>query len=140
MNHIDLPSIAQLSVGFDRMFNELNRIASSNTNYPPYNLVQFSDTDYAVEVAVAGFTEEELDVELREGKLYISGKKVHSEKDAEKYLYRGISSRNFTRVIPLAENIEVKNATIKNGLLSVFLKQVIPEELKPKKIPIRIAS
>jgi molecular chaperone IbpA len=136
---IDLPSIARHAIGFDRMFEELNRTfanSRSGDNYPPHNVIQLDDTHFVVEVAVAGFSEEDLDVELKDNVLTVKGERPKTEGEAPKYLHKGISARNFTRNFPLAENIEVRGATVKNGVLSVALELHVPEEQKPKKIAI----
>lgn len=140
---IDLPSIARHAIGFDRMFEELNRTFANSRgsdNYPPHNVVQLDDTHFVVEVAVAGFAEEELDVELKDNVLIVKGEHPKAEGEQPKYLHKGISARNFTRNFPLAENIQVRGATVKNGILSVALELVVPEEQKPKKIAITFAK
>jgi molecular chaperone IbpA len=143
---LDLPSfvnqIHRQTIGFDRMFEELNRtFANSRTdgNYPPHNVVKLDDTHYVIEVAVAGFAEDEIDVELKENVLTVKGEQAKPEQEVE-YLHKGISARNFTRTFPLAEHIEVRGATVKNGILAIALEQVIPEENKPKKIAITFAK
>jgi molecular chaperone IbpA len=134
----DLPALHRHSIGFDRMFEELNRtFANSKDNYPPHNIIQLDDTHFVIEVAVAGFAENEIDVELKENVLIVKGEKEKSpEKEGREYLHKGISARNFVRTFPLAENVEVRGATVKNGILAVALELVIPEEEKPKKIQI----
>jgi molecular chaperone IbpA len=139
----DIPAIHRHAIGFDRVFDELNRAfanSKSDGNYPPYNIVQLNDTQYVIEVAVAGFAETELDVELKDNILIVKGEKSKEEGSETNYLHKGISNRNFTRNITLAENVEVRGATVKNGILSVALELVIPEEQKPKKIAISFAK
>ena len=133
----DLPTLHRHAIGFDRMFEELNRTFanSKGDNYPPYNVVKLDDAHYVVEVAVAGFNEEELDVELKDGVLTVAGERAKQE-DTPEYLHRGISARSFVRRFTLADNVEVRAATVKNGILSVALEHVVPEEKKPKKIAI----
>lgn len=142
---LDLPSfvnqIHRQTIGFDRMFEELNRtFANSRTdgNYPPHNVVKLDDTHYVIEVAVAGFAEDEIDVELKENVLTVKGEQT--KKEEVEYLHKGISARNFTRTFPLAEHIEVRGATVKNGILAIALEQIVPEEDKPKKIAITFAK
>lgn len=144
---LDIPSLHRHAIGFDRMFEELNRSFANSKggdNYPPYNVIKLDDTHYVVEVAVAGFSEDELDVELKDGTLSVSGEKVNSEVKisgyAAEYLHKGISARNFLRRFTLAENVEVRAATVKNGVLSVDLEHVIPEEKKLKKIAITFSK
>jgi len=148
LSAIDLPTLHRnalnRAIGFDRIFNELERNFSNSradNSYPPYNISKLDDTHYVVEVAVAGFKETELDVELKEGMLTIRGEQVKSEPETEvDYLHKGISNRNFTRQFNLADTIEVRGATVQNGILAIALEQIIPEEKKPKKIEITFAK
>jgi molecular chaperone IbpA len=142
---LDLPSfvnqIHRQTIGFDQMFEQLNRqfASSKSDNYPPHNVVKLDDTHYVIEVAVAGFAEDEIDVELKENVLTVRGEQVKREDEVE-YLHKGISARNFVRTFPLAEHIEVRGATVKNGILAIALEQLVPEEDKPKKIAITFAK
>ena len=140
---LDLPSfvnqIHRQAIGFDNLFEQLNRITKTDGNYPPHNVVKLDDTHYVIELAVAGFAETEIDVELKENVLTVKGEKEKKEDEVE-YLHKGISARNFVRTFPLAEHIEVRGATVKNGILAIALEQVIPEEEKPKKIQITFAK
>ena len=135
---IDLPTFARHAIGFDRVFNELNRTfanSKSTENYPPYNIARLDDTHYVIEVAVAGFAEDEIDVEIKESTLIIKGEKPKKDKEIE-YVHKGISARNFERSFTLADNVEVRAATVQNGILAIALEHVVPEEQKPKKIAI----
>jgi len=135
---IDFPAFSRHTIGFDRLFDELNRSFSNsrgNDNYPPYNISRLDETHYVIEVAVAGFNESELDVEIKDSIVTIKGQKVKPEKEVE-YLHHGISARNFERVFTLSPDIEIRGATVKNGVLAVALEHVIPEEKKPRKIAI----
>jgi molecular chaperone IbpA len=136
VNSLDIPTLQRFAVGFDRMFDELSRTAGTlnASNYPPYNIIRRSETEYAVEVAVAGFEENELDVEVVNNELVITGNKT-MEATAE-YLHQGIAGRDFVRTFALFENVEVKGAQVKNGILTVTLEHLIPESAKPKKIAI----
>ncbi len=138
VNSLNIPGIERFAVGFDKMFDELSRTAGSlnGSNYPPYNIIRNTETTYTIEVAVAGFTESELDVELKNGELHGVGKKEGLTEDPAKYLHNGIAARNFIRTFALAENVEVQEAAVKNGILSVTLEHIIPESAKPKKIAI----
>lgn len=135
---IDLPTFARHTIGFDRMFNELGRTFanSGKDNYPPYNIAQLDDTHYVIEVAVAGFEEDELDVELKDQILYVKGSKVKKDTSEITYAHKGISTRNFERHFTLNPDVQVRAATVKNGILAVALELVVPEEQKPKKIAI----
>jgi len=136
VNTLDIPSIQRFAVGFDRMFDELSRTAGTlnASNYPPYNIIKESETIYKIEVAVAGFEESELDVETVDNELIIKGNKA-IEANGE-YLHQGIAGRDFVRTFALFENVEVKGADVKNGILTVTLEHIIPESAKPKKIAI----
>ena len=142
---LDLPTfvnqIHRQAIGFDSLFEQLNRnfANSKSDNYPPHNVVKLDDTHYVIEVAVAGFAEDEIDVELKENVLTVRGEQAKKEAEVE-YLHKGISARNFVRTFPLAEHIEVRGATVKNGILAVALEQVIPAEQKAKKIAITFAK
>ena len=126
------------TIGFERIFERLNSIATENlgpTNtYPPYNINRHSPHKFDIEIAVAGFAEEELDVEYKDSSLTIQGKK--EDKETDNYLYKGIANRSFRRHFHLEDYTEPPGASIKDGLLTIHLEKIIPEELKPKKIKI----
>jgi molecular chaperone IbpA len=141
---LDLPAfvnqIHRQSIGFDRMFDELNRaFGPRKDNYPPHNVLKLDDTHYVIEVAVAGFAENEIDVELNDNVLTVKGEQAEKETDVE-YIHKGISARNFTRAFPLAENVEVRGATVVNGILAIALERIVPDEKQSKKIPISFAK
>jgi molecular chaperone IbpA len=139
LSTLDLPSLHRHAIGFDRMFNELNRTFanSKSDNYPPYNIAKIDETHYIVEVAVAGFKESELDVEFKDGTLTIKGEQVKEEKtEGTEYLHKGISTRSFVRSFTLADNVEIRGANVTNGVLAIALEHVVPEEKKAKKIAI----
>ena len=124
-------------VGFDNIFNELERLVDAttptrNTSFPPHNIIKLDDNKYVVEMAVAGFGQDEVDVEIHDGTLIVKGeKKDQTEVD---YLYRGIATRSFTKSIRLSESIEVRGAQFKDGILRIALENIIPEHKKPRKI------
>jgi len=131
------------SVGFDNLFNDFDRILSYNTSsinhYPPYNIRKVNDTDYVIELAVAGFGKKDIKVKSQENTLTISSAKDEQDvldKD-ESVLHRGISKRSFTRSFTIADDVVVKGADLKDGLLSVSLERIIPDEKKPKFIDIK---
>lgn len=129
----------KIGVGFDRMFNELDRLmqlsaTGSNGGYPPFNLEKTSDTGYRITLAVAGFTDAELDVTQQENILTVTGEK--RSEDRGEYLHRGIATRNFTRQFVLADHVDVKTAGLRDGLLIIDLEKQVPDELKPRKIPL----
>lgn len=142
LHTIDLPSLHRHAIGFDNLFEQLNRtFANSKTdgNYPPHNVVKLDDTHFVIELAVAGFADNEVDVELKENILTVTGERAKPENEVE-YLHKGISARNFKRTFPLGEHIEVRGATVQNGILAIALEQVVPEEQKAKKIAITFAK
>lgn len=144
LSTLDLPTLHRHAIGFDRIFDELNRTFANSANgrtdnYPPHNVVKLDDTHYVIEVAVAGFAEDEIDVELKENVLTVKGEQTKKEKEVE-YLHKGISARNFVRVFTLANDMQVRGATVKNGILAIALEQVVPEEQKAKKIQITFAK
>ena len=124
-------------VGFDNIFNELERLVDGtaptrNTSFPPHNIIKLDDNKYVVEMAVAGFGQDEVDVELHDGTLIVKGeKKDQTEVD---YLYRGIATRSFTKSIRLNDSIEVRGAQFKDGILRIALENIIPEHKKPRKV------
>lgn len=139
LHTFDFPQLHRSAIGFDRLFDELNRTFanSRSDNYPPHNIAQLDDTHFVVEVAVAGFKESEIDVELKDKVLTVKGEKVKDEDAPEiKYLHKGLSARNFTRTFTLADHVEVVAATIENGVLAIALELVVPDEDQPKKIAI----
>jgi molecular chaperone IbpA len=138
INTLDIPSIQRFAVGFDRMFDELSRTAGTlnASNYPPYNIIKESETIWKIEVAVAGFDESELDVEIINNELVVTGAVNKENKIEAQYLHQGIAGRDFERTFALAENVEVKGASVKNGILTVTLEHIVPESAKPKKIAI----
>ena len=134
---VDTAQLANLSralVGFDRYFN--NQFANVNGNYPPHNIVKYNDTHYGIEVAVAGFSKEEITVEVDQDQLYITGKKTSVSEGVE-YLHRGLAARDFEQTFTLAEYMEVRGAEVKDGMLKIEIERVIPEALKPRQIKIK---
>jgi molecular chaperone IbpA len=135
LRSLDIPSIHKFGIGFDNMFDELTRMTNQQTlNYPPYNIVKTSEDAFYIEVAVAGFGEGEVEINIDNQVLVIKGKK-EAEVTAE-YLHQGISNRDFVREFTLAEHVEVKSAINENGVLTIELERIVPEEHKPKKIAI----
>jgi molecular chaperone IbpA len=139
MRHFDLTPFYRSTVGFDRLFASLDQLVGGPDNgqtYPPYNIEKTGDNAYRVTLAVAGFGEEDLAIEAKENTLTIKGEKKETvEKDGE-VLYRGIAARAFERRFQLADYVEVKGASLQNGLLHVDLVREIPEAAKPRQIKI----
>lgn len=141
LRSLDIPSIHKFGIGFDSILDELMRVNAqqTNTNYPPYNIVKHSEDAFAIELAVAGFREGDINITLEKNVLTIKGEQTISldelEKDVE-YVHRGISARNFDRVFTLADYVEVIGAKAENGILTIELERQVPEEQKPKTVAI----
>ena len=130
-------------VGFDDQINRLHKMHDDITknipNYPPYNIKKTGENTYVVEIAVAGFARQDIEIELADGKMLVKGKVVNDESD-DNYLFKGIANRAFTRTFALDDQIEVKDAEMLNGMLKVFLERIIPEHKKPKKVEVKEAG
>src|SRR3954452_19485940 len=136
----DFAPYRRSAVGFDRLFDMLENSSFGNggENYPPFDLIKLGDNDYRIELAVAGFKPDELDITSQQNQLIVSGRKKEEDeqKEGNDYVYRGIATRSFERRFALADHIQVKGADIRDGLLSIELVREIPEAMKPKKINI----
>jgi molecular chaperone IbpA len=139
MTNLTLHPYQRLGVGFDRMFNELDRLLQvnhgNNNGYPPFNLEKLDDHAYRITMAVAGFTEKDIEVTLQENTLTVTGAKTEEDTTAN-YLHRGIANRSFKREFVIGDRVEINTASLKDGMLVIDLTEVIPEESKPKKIPL----
>lgn len=137
MRNIDLSPLYRTIVGFDRMANLIETAARQEQapNWPPYNVMQFDEDQYRIEIAVAGFAQNDLDIEIKEGLLTVKGDKTTNVEET-KYLHRGIAERAFERRFQLADHVKVVGANLENGLLVIDLKREIPEAAKPRKISI----
>lgn len=138
MRAFDLSPLLRSSIGFDdlaRLTESLARVDPSAQSWPPYNIEKLGEDEYRITMAVAGFTPEELDIELEDRSLTITGRSNEDE-EGRTFLHRGIAKRAFTRSFRLAETIEVNGARFENGLLSIDLVRRVPEHLKPRKIAI----
>ena len=133
----DFAPLFRTAIGFDRLARLVDTAAqNANTaGYPPYNIEKTADDSYRITMAVAGFAPEDLDITLREGTLVVTGR-VHEDEGRGELLYRGIAGRAFERRFALADHIVVDGADLANGLLSIGLKRVVPEALKPRRIEI----
>jgi molecular chaperone IbpA len=140
LRSFDIPALTKFGIGFDNMFDELMRVSAqqSTSNYPPYNIVQINEDEYMISMAVAGFGHDNLSVTKDKKFLIIEGKEYqpNSEKIVPNYLHKGISNRDFRREFQLADHVEISNAHLELGILSVYLKREVPEEAKPKTIAI----
>ena len=140
MRTFDLTPFYRSTVGFDRLFNLLDQAAGDAPGYPPYNIERTGENDYRISVAVSGFSQGELSIVAKENTLTIKGEKVANENSKNEVLYRGIAARAFERAFQLADFVQVKNASLENGLLHVDLVREIPEAAKPRSIPISTSA
>ncbi len=145
MRRFDLTPLYKSTVGFDHVASILEQLASAETDngYPPYNIERVDENNYRITMAVAGFSEADLEIEVREGTLRVSGQKPAEteQEDTERvFLHRGIASRNFERRFRLAEHVEVSGAKLENGLLHIDLRRELPDAMKPRKIEIANAN
>ena len=139
MNTIDLSPLYRTMVGFDRMANMIDAASRLDgaQGYPPYNIERIGDDQFAIELAVAGFGEADLDVEVKENLLTVAGKKQAPEDgETRDFLHRGIAERGFIRRFQLADHVVVDGAGLENGLLRIELRRELPEAAKPRKIAI----
>ena len=134
---LDLPSIHRHFVGFDRLFDDMDRMFenSKGSGYPPYNVAQINDNEYMISIAVAGFGMDNLTIEKDKDVLKIEGTAPKGDEKVN-YLHKGIGGRNFRREFTLAEHVDVKDANLELGMLNIHLVREVPEELQPKKIKI----
>jgi molecular chaperone IbpA len=148
LRSFDIPTLTKFGIGFDNMFDELMRVSAqqSSTNYPPYDIVQINDDEYVISVAVAGFGQDDLSVVKDKKFLIIEGKHYREEVEegdytaTTKYLHKGISERSFRREFQLADHVEIGNAHLELGILSIHLTREVPEEAKPRSIAITHTS
>ncbi|MBK1723447.1 Hsp20 family protein [Thiocystis violacea] len=138
MTNIDFSPLLRSMIGFDRMTAALeNASRAESGGYPPYNIEANGENDYRITMAVAGFAEKDLSLEVKENILTISGGRPESDDHPRKYLYRGIANRSFERKFQLADYVRVVEAQLEHGLLHVDLRREIPDAMKPRKIQIR---
>lgn len=130
----------KLFVGFDDTYNRLAKVHDDLTknipNYPPYNIKKTEENTYVIEIAVAGFSKSEIEVEFADDKLIVRGN-AKEDNDTLAWLHKGIAARNFTRTFALDDHIEIKDASLLNGMLKIALEKIIPEHKKPKKIDVK---
>lgn len=138
MRHFDLSPLYRSTVGFDRLFSLIDNMGTPETGgYPPYNIERTGENAYRISMAVAGFAEKDLALEVKENTLTIRGQKAEAkEGEARLFLHQGIAERAFERRFQLADHVEVKGAALENGLLHVDLEREIPEAMKPRTIAI----
>ena len=138
LSSLDIPSIHKFGVGFDSIFDEFNRVAAlaGKDNYPPYNIIKESDDAYIIELAIAGFKQDDIEIEMEKNVLTVKSVESEEPKIVPEYLHKGISARSFTRSFTLADHVEVLGATMQDGILAIQLQRKVPEALQPRKIAI----
>lgn len=139
MRAYDLSPLFRSAIGFDRLANTLETIHNTNSSggYPPYNIELMDEDHYTITMAVAGFTTDDLEIEVNQNMLRVSGQKREEESAERTFLHRGIANRNFERSFQLADHIRVESASIQDGMLEVKLVREIPEAMKPRRIEIQ---
>jgi molecular chaperone IbpA len=140
MRTFDLAPLYRSTIGFDRLFSMLDQVSGydGGSSYPPYNIERTGENAYRITLAVAGFSDAELSIETKENTLTIKGEKqARAEDKNAELLYQGIAARAFERAFQLADHVEVKGASLENGLLHVDLVREVPEAMKPRQIPIK---
>lgn len=138
MGHFDFAPLYRSTVGFDRLVQLLDGVAGFDNEvngYPPYNIERLGDNEYRITMAVAGFSDAEINIEVKEQMLAVKGEKKPVEKERQ-FLHRGIATRTFERRFQLADHVEVKGADLKDGMLHIDLVRNVPERLKPRQIAI----
>lgn len=130
----DFGNFRRSSVGFDRLFDMLENSNFAGENYPPFDLIKLDDNQYRIEIAVAGFRQDEIEITSQQNQLLVRGQK--SEDDGSTYVHRGIANRSFERRFALADHIQVRGADLKDGMLAIELVREIPEAMKARKIEI----
>jgi molecular chaperone IbpA len=140
LGRISFGPLAHTTLGFERFFDDVERLLATDVtkvtqSFPPHNIIKLNDTHYVVELAIAGFSKEEIEITTEDGTLTIKGEKKDKEAEVT-YLHRGIGTRSFTKQLTIADTVEVRGAEFKDGILRVGLENVIPEHKKPRKIEI----
>jgi len=138
LTQFDMNRLTPYAVGFDRMFENLQRYADhqkQSTGFPPYNIVKESDTSFFIEMAVAGLSKDDIEVEYAQGEITVRSTYDNAGETGE-LIHRGISKKKFNRKFTLADDIVVNSAALKNGMLTIELERIIPEEKKPRLIDI----
>lgn len=139
MTHLSLHPLNHSTLGFERFFEDANRLLKADQrttqSFPPHNIIKLDENHYLVELAIAGFSKEDIDISVEENTLTIKGDKSVKETDVT-YIHRGIGTRSFTKTLTIADTVEVKGAEFKDGILRIALENIIPDHKKPRKIQI----
>ena len=140
LGRISFSPLTHTTLGFERFFDDVEKLLASDvakvsTSFPPHNIIKLDESRYVVELAIAGFSKDEIDITVEDGSLIVKGEKKDKETEVT-YLHRGIGTRSFTKTLTVADTIEVKGAEFKDGILRIGLENIIPEHKKPRKIEI----
>ena len=140
LGRISFGPLAHTTLGFERFFDDVERLLATDvqnvsSTFPPHNILKLDDSRYVVELAIAGFSKDEIEISVEDGTLTVKGEKVEKESSAQ-YLHKGIGTRSFTKTLTIADTIEVKGAEFKDGILRIGLENIVPEHKKPRKIEI----
>jgi molecular chaperone IbpA len=140
LGRISFGPLAHTTLGFERFFDDVERLLATDvqkvsSTFPPHNILKLDDSRYVVELAIAGFSKDEIEISVEDGTLTVRGEKVEKESSAQ-YLHKGIGTRSFTKTLTIADTIEVKGAEFKDGILRIGLENIVPEHKKPRKIEI----
>jgi molecular chaperone IbpA len=140
LGRISFGPLTQSTLGFDKFFDEVEKLMSmdvqkSVSNFPPHNILKLNESHYVVELAIAGFSKDEIDISVENGTLTVKGVKEEKESTVQ-YLHKGIGTRSFTKTLTISDTIEVRGAEFKDGILRIGLENIIPEHKKPRKIEI----
>ena len=138
LTRFDTAALNRALVGFDRIFDDMERRVTSQvaTNYPPFNISKIAENLYEIDIAVTGFMKEEVSVTVESNELTVRGERKREDDAEVEYLHRGLALRDFERTFTLAEHMKIRSAVIKNGILSISIEREIPEEMKPRVIDI----
>ena len=143
MRHFDLSPLYRSTVGFDRLFRMLDDLAGFEAgapSYPPYNIERTGENAYRITMAVAGFSSDDLSIEVKENTLTVRGERQKKDEPKAELLHQGIAARSFERRFQLADHVQVNGANLENGLLHIDLVRELPEAMKPRTIPVKTAA
>jgi len=140
LNRVSFTPLYNTTLGFDKFFDDVEKLLSMDvqktvSNFPPHNIIKLDESRYVVELAIAGFAKDEIEISVEDGKLTVKGERKEKETEVQ-YIHRGIGTRSFTKTLTIADTIEVKGAEFKDGILRIGLENIIPEHKKPRKIEI----
>ena len=140
LGHISFGPLHHTTLGFERLFNDMEKMLDSNlgktvSTFPPHNILKLDDNRYMVELAVAGFSKNEIDITIEDGSLIIKGEKEEKETNVQ-YLHKGIGTRSFTKTLRIADTVEVRGAEFADGILKIGLENIVPDHKKPRKVEI----